>query len=93
MHREQLVVGLGRQEGAFRPGQLPPDQQRLESAQQKAVAEWEEMAQLEAELTGELEEINDRWEALVDETEEAEIRLEKNDISVASMSLVWLPVE
>ncbi len=67
-------------------------QQRLESAKSKAMAEWEEMAGLEAELTADLEEINDRWEALVDETEDVAIRLEKNDVSVAGLVLLWLPV-
>ncbi len=72
--------------------QTASKQQRLESAKDKAMSEWEEMAELEAELTAELEEINDRWEALIDETEQVDIRLEKNDIAVTGLVLLWLPV-
>ena len=68
-------------------------EQRLESAQEKATSEWDDMAALEAELTEELEEINDRWEATADEIEDVEIGLEKTDIHVAELALLWLPSE
>ncbi len=67
-------------------------EQRLESAQQKAVTEWDAMAALEAELTEELEEINDRWETSGGEIDEVEIGLEKGDIHIDDVALVWVPV-
>ncbi len=67
-------------------------QQRLQSAQEKSVAEWDDMAALEAELTEELEEINDRWEEIGEQVEEIEIGLEKTDIHVDDVAVVWIPV-
>jgi len=81
------VTGSMRRRGATRS-----KEQRLQSAQEKAVAEWDEMASLESELTEELEEINDRWETVAGETEELEIGLEKTDIAIDDIALVWLPV-
>jgi hypothetical protein len=66
-------------------------EQRLATAQEKATTEWDEMAALETELTEELEEINDRWETTADEIEDLEIGLEKTDIHVDDVALLWLP--
>ncbi len=67
-------------------------EQRLRSAQDKAVSEWEDMAALETELVEELEAINDEWEEAATDVEDLEIPLEKSDIRVADLSLVWIPV-
>ncbi len=66
--------------------------QRLETAKDKAIAEWDEMAALEHELREELEEINDRWEDAASRTEQVEIGLEKSDIHVSQLMVVWIPV-
>ncbi len=67
-------------------------EQRLRTAQEKAVTEWEEMAELEAEMVEDLEAINDEWEEAGAEIEEMQIPLEKTDIDVDDLSLVWIPV-
>ncbi len=67
-------------------------EQRLRSAQEKAVSEWEDIAALESELTIELEDINDEWEATTEDIEEMEVPLEKTDIQVEDVSIVWVPV-
>jgi hypothetical protein len=80
------VTGSSRSRAARRSRQ-----QRLEAAQGKVQDSWQEMADLEAELLGELEEINDRWEAAAAEIEDLEVGLEKDDIDVGQVTLVWIP--
>jgi hypothetical protein len=67
-------------------------QQRLEAAQGKVQDAWQRMADLEQDLLDDLEEINDKWEATATEIEELEVGLEKDDIDVADLTLVWVPV-
>jgi hypothetical protein len=66
---------------------------RLQSAQAKAEDKYAEVQRLEDELVEELEEINDRWEDAGESIEDMEVGLEKSDIHVAEIGLVWLPVE
>ena len=47
---------------------------------------------METELRHELEQINDRWEAKGDAIEPVEVGLEKNDIDVVELLLLWIPV-
>jgi hypothetical protein len=67
-------------------------EQRLVTAQDKAQNLWQDMADIEQELVGELEEINDRWEEKATVVEDVEIGLEKDDIDVDEITLVWIPV-
>ena len=64
---------------------------RLRTAQAKADDKLAELQDLEADMVEELEEINDRWEDLGEEIEEIEVGLEKSDIQIAEIALVWLP--
>ncbi len=64
---------------------------RLSSAQDKAMSEWEAMAALDAELAAELEEINDRWEARGAAIGQAEIPLERTDVRIDQLVLLWIP--
>jgi len=66
-------------------------EERLRSAQTKATDVWQDMADLEQDLIEELEEINDRWEDLAAEIEPFEVGLEKDDIQVDNITLVWIP--
>jgi hypothetical protein len=67
-------------------------EQRLVTAQEKSQDVWQDMADLEQELVGELEEINDRWEERTTVVEDVEIGLEKDDIDIDEITLVWIPV-
>ena len=49
------------------------------------------LIELEDELTDELAEISARYAAMVDSTEPFDIGLEKTDIEVAELRLVWVP--
>ncbi len=66
-------------------------EQRLATAQAKASDTSAEIEELEAELREELEDINDRWETRGDAIEPVEIGLEKNDIDVVELVLLWIP--
>ena len=68
-------------------------EQRLVTAQEKAMDKWNVIATLEQDLTDEVAEINDTWEIVSLEIEEVEIGLEKMDISVDDFVLVWIPVK
>ncbi len=66
-------------------------EQRLRSEQEKADDKVVEMEELQREFRDELEEINDRWEEIATRIESLEIGLEKQDIEVVDVALVWLP--
>ncbi len=85
--RTRSITGSSRSRASRRS-----KQQRLETAQGKVQDAWQRMADLEQDLLDELEEINDKWEDAADEIEELEVGLEKDDIQVDDLTLVWVPV-
>ncbi|MEM9650968.1 MAG: helicase HerA-like domain-containing protein [Actinomycetota bacterium] len=66
---------------------------RLESARNRAAEKIEDLEELEHDLQDAVIEINDEWSEKAGATEAVEIPLEKSDISVEDLMLVWLPVE
>ncbi len=66
-------------------------EQRLESARAKVTDKADDLDELEAELAEEVIEINEEWHAKAGEIERVEIPLEKTDIDVDLVSLVWVP--
>ncbi|MFQ5555845.1 MAG: ATP-binding protein, partial [Acidimicrobiia bacterium] len=81
------ITGSARSRSATRSAQ-----QRLRTSEAKADDAARLIADLESELTEELTEINDTWEARGMEIETVEIGLEKDDIDVSDLAVVWLPV-
>jgi len=81
------VTGSARSRAARRS-----KEQRLESAEGKVSDYADEMLALDRELREELEEINDRWEEIGGDIETMEIGLEKSDIHVEDVALIWVPV-
>ncbi len=65
--------------------------QRLETAQGEVVEGMDELAELEDELATELLDIDHRWMQAAAEITEVEVGLEKNDIDVTDVTLVWIP--
>ena len=45
---------------------------------------------MEHDLVLELEEINDKWEDIAAEIDTIEVGLEKNDISIDEVALIWV---
>jgi DNA helicase HerA-like ATPase len=66
-------------------------EQRLESAETKVGDLADAMLELDQELREELIEINDRWEEAGADIEALEIGLEKSDIHVTDVALIWIP--
>jgi hypothetical protein len=66
---------------------------RLETAQAKAGDKYSELNDLEAELKAELEQINDKWEERAGEIDTVDVGLEKDDIHVVEIALLWLPMK
>ncbi|MGB5755296.1 MAG: hypothetical protein WBM50_00145, partial [Acidimicrobiales bacterium] len=66
---------------------------RLESAQNRAAEKIDQLEELERDLQEAVIEIDDEWSAKAEEIEQVEVPLEKSDISVDDLLLVWLPIE
>ena len=65
---------------------------RLNSATDRLEDKLAELEELEAELADALVAIDDEWTEKAAEIEDVEIGLEKTDISVDQIALVWMPV-
>ena len=76
-----------------RRGMSSRTSQRLETAKERVEDETEELGELEEELADELIAIDDRWREAAQAIEAFAVPLEKNDIGVDEIALVWIPVE
>ncbi len=65
--------------------------QRVETALARVEAREAELADLEAELVDALADIEAEWAAVADEVGEIEVGLERDDIRVVQLALVWIP--
>ena len=65
--------------------------ERLDSAVEKRDAKHEEIEAIEAELAQEVTAIDDKWRDLAQAIEAVRIGLERNDVDVDEVALVWLP--
>ncbi|MCP3973756.1 MAG: ATP-binding protein [bacterium] len=80
------VTGSSRSRAARRS-----KEQRLATAEGKIGDLSDVLLELDHDLREELEEINDRWEDIGDDIETIEVGLEKSDILVEDVALVWIP--
>lgn len=94
-----LGAFLGGRSGSTALGKL--SRRRTASAQAAAKADSEaakyhakhdELAELEAELAAEIDEIVGKYDALAGSIERLEVGLEKTDVRVVDLRLVWVPV-
>ena len=65
--------------------------QRVETAQNRVGERQQALADLEADLAAELTAIDDEWRAKAADVETVDVPLEKSDIRVTALSLVWVP--
>ena len=77
---------------AGRRGRTSAASQRVEAAENKIQMLHEQMEDLEAELTKEVADIDARWAAVATQSETMAITLEKSDVKVTQLVLVWIPV-
>ncbi len=76
---------------AGRRSQTRRTQERLRSAEDKYSEYVERLDDLEDELAQEFQEISAKWDDVAQNIEPVEIGLEKTDITVDEMALVWIP--
>ena len=78
---------------AGKRGQTSRTAQRLETAEGKLVDARTELIDLEDELASELLDIDHKWMEASKAIEPVEVGLEKTDIDVVAVTLVWVPTE
>jgi hypothetical protein len=67
--------------------------ERLETAKNRLEDQHEELADLEQDLTDKLAAIQNDWDAKAAQVESLSIQLEKTDISIDEIAVVWIPTE
>jgi hypothetical protein len=67
--------------------------ERLETAKNRLEGQHDELADLEQELTDKLAAIQDEYDAKAAKIESMSIELEKTDIAVDEIAVVWIPTE
>ncbi|MEO5841943.1 MAG: DUF87 domain-containing protein [Acidimicrobiales bacterium] len=67
--------------------------ERLETAKNRLEGQHDELADLEQELTDKLQAIQDDWDRKAAQVESLSIELEKTDITVDEIAVVWVPTE
>ncbi len=77
---------------ASRRGRTSASKQRVEAAENKIQSLHDELEDLEAELTQEVTDIDTKWAEIATQSETMPITLEKSDVKVTHISLVWVPV-
>ncbi|NNE74902.1 MAG: hypothetical protein HKN26_14655, partial [Acidimicrobiales bacterium] len=66
--------------------------ERLETAENRLDEKTDELEGLEEELAETLLDINQKWDEIAENIEPFEVRLEKTDISIDQLALLWVPV-
>ncbi len=66
--------------------------ERLETAEKRLEEKQDDIEELENEITDSLYEIQDVWDEKAAAIEDMEVTLEKTDISIDEIALVWIPV-
>jgi hypothetical protein len=77
---------------AARRGRSAQADQRVTSAQRRVDAKGDAVAELEADLADALVEIEGRWDERAGAVGAVEVPLEKGDIEITQLTLVWIPV-
>ncbi len=76
---------------ASRRSQTVRAQERLRSAEERLTERADDLTELEDELAEDLEGIATQWQNEAERIEPLTLRLEKNDIQIAEMALLWVP--
>ncbi len=68
-------------------------ERRFETAQRKVGDESEDIEELEADMAEEVAEIAAEWSEKAADIETVEIGLEKSDVRIDSVAVVWIPID
>lgn len=83
----------GLRQAANRRSQTRRTEERLDTADDRLAMEREQLLDLEDDLARDVEEIGVRWDAAASHVEEIAIGLERSDVRVEPLKLLWLPVD
>jgi hypothetical protein len=86
----KVLGGLGGAAG--RRGRSATAGDRVEAARDKVARIEQDITDLETELQEEVAEISQRWDALGARVTRVPVTLEKTDVSVVQLAVVWIPV-
>ena len=86
---ERITTAAGG--AASRRGVTARTAERKRSAEEKAAATRDDLAELEQEILDEIAEIDEKWQAVADEVDTLAIRLEATDVRVLETRVVWVP--
>jgi hypothetical protein len=89
--RARSLAGAARRAAGARHRAQSTDA-RLGSARNRIAEHWDELEDLEHQLQDALIEIDDEWSAKAEAITPIEVPLEKSDITVTDLFLVWVPV-
>jgi hypothetical protein len=78
---------------ARRRSETARTRERLQTAEQKMGDKYTELEIIEDDLTEDVLEITDKWDGVAESLETVEIGLEKTDISIDEVAVVWIPIE
>ncbi len=81
----------GLSSAARKRSQVRRAQQRVASAERKLSAEMEELIEMEDELAEDILEIDAKWQTAAEDIAVIDIGLEKSDVEVDEVALVWVP--
>jgi hypothetical protein len=76
---------------ARRRGSTSASGRRVDAAENKAARLADQLAELEADVTADIAEIAEKWDALAANTTTLEIGLERTDVKVTHLALAWIP--
>ena len=77
---------------ASRRSQTRRTEERLRTAEEKMGDKATELEQIEDKLAEDISEISERWKAQARQIDEVEISLDKADVEVDDLSVLWIPV-
>jgi len=87
-----LLTGRGRARSLGRSSRAARSaEQRLRTAEDRVEATTDEIADVETELADELSAIVEEWDRKAEDIEVVAIGLERDDIDVAEVAIVWIP--
>jgi hypothetical protein len=90
-NRKVILGKLGTAAG--RRGRTSTAGARVDAAENKVGTLEEQLQDLDAELAGELIEIDEKWEAVAQQITPMPIALERTDVKVTQLMLTWVPVD
>ena len=77
---------------AGRRGRTAASGERLDAAENKIQLLHQQLEDLEADLTQEVTDIDAKWMAMAKNISTLQVGLERTDVKVAQLALVWIPV-